>query len=150
MPIPGAVRRLRNSNGRTLPEEYLCVLVPLDFSIANRATYLLLLNCYLPKGMLDHGRLRAVFHPLSNEIAMSKKRPGFRWGFQWGKVGSGALMLLIGGGISLALWQADRINFWAIGISIILHLALRPHGRRRRMVRPHQTSQASRNLLRQR
>ncbi len=27
---------------------------------------------------------------------------GFRWGFQWWKVGSGGVMLLIFGGISLA------------------------------------------------
>ena len=49
---------------------------------------------------------------------MSKK-DGFRWGFQWGRIVSGAVMLLIGGGISLALWQAGRINFWAIGVGVV-------------------------------
>lgn len=44
---------------------------------------------------------------------------GIRWGFDWGKVGSGGVMLLIGGGISLALFFAGRINFWAIGIAIV-------------------------------
>ncbi len=29
---------------------------------------------------------------------------GFRWGFEWGKVGSGALMVLIGGSISFVLY----------------------------------------------
>lgn len=49
---------------------------------------------------------------------MSKKK-GVRWGFQWGKVGSGAGMLLIGGGISLALWLGGAINFWAVGLAIV-------------------------------
>lgn len=38
-----------------------------------------------------------------------------RWGFQWGKVGAGALMLLIGGGISLALYfGGGYVNGWAL------------------------------------
>ena len=45
---------------------------------------------------------------------------GFRWGVQWGKVGSSAVMLLIGGGISLALWLADnRISLWAGGLAVV-------------------------------
>lgn len=47
----------------------------------------------------------------------NNKKP--RWGFQWGKVGSGAVMLLIGGGISLALWEAGYINFWAAGLAVV-------------------------------
>jgi hypothetical protein len=49
---------------------------------------------------------------------MAKKK-GFRWGFQWGKVGSGAVMLLVGGGISLALWQTGTISFWLIGLAVV-------------------------------
>ena len=49
---------------------------------------------------------------------MSKK-DGLRWGFQWGKVGSGAVMFLVGGGISLVLWQGGYVNFWAIGATVI-------------------------------
>jgi hypothetical protein len=44
----------------------------------------------------------------------------FRWGFQWGKVGSGALMLLVGGGITSAGWlAAGRISLWAAGLAIV-------------------------------
>ncbi|MBN1911630.1 MAG: hypothetical protein JW818_17950 [Pirellulales bacterium] len=44
----------------------------------------------------------------------------FRWGFQWGKVGAGALMFLVGGGISLALYYgAGRINLWAAGTTVV-------------------------------
>lgn len=50
---------------------------------------------------------------------MSKK-DGFRWGFQWGKVGSGIVMVLIGGGISAALWfGGSRVNVWAAGTAIV-------------------------------
>jgi hypothetical protein len=37
---------------------------------------------------------------------------GIRWGFQWGKVGSGALMLLVGGGILLASLCFGHISTW--------------------------------------
>jgi hypothetical protein len=49
---------------------------------------------------------------------MSQKTK-FRWGFQWGKVGAGLVMLLVGGGISLALWQVGYINFWAAGTAVV-------------------------------
>jgi len=47
------------------------------------------------------------------------KKPGVRWGFQWGKVGSGLVMLLAGAGISFALWQDGRINLWACGLAVV-------------------------------
>jgi hypothetical protein len=49
---------------------------------------------------------------------MAKKKQ-FRWGFQWGKVGSGLVMLLIGGGISLALWLNGYVNLWAAGLAAV-------------------------------
>ncbi len=48
---------------------------------------------------------------------MAKKK--VRWGFQWGKVGTGLVMLLVGGGISLGLWQTGIISFWAIGAAVV-------------------------------
>jgi hypothetical protein len=50
---------------------------------------------------------------------MSKKKKGFRWGFQWGKVASGGVMLLIGGGISFALWLGGIVNLWAAGLAVV-------------------------------
>lgn len=45
---------------------------------------------------------------------------GFRWGFQWWKVGSGAAMFLIGGGITLAiLIGTGRLFFWPATIAVI-------------------------------
>lgn len=44
---------------------------------------------------------------------------GVRWGFQWGKVGAGAVMLLVGGGISLVLWAGHVISFWAVGTAVV-------------------------------
>ncbi len=45
---------------------------------------------------------------------------GVRWGFQWGKVGAGATMLLIGGGISAALWFGDHIvSGWAVIAAVV-------------------------------
>lgn len=44
---------------------------------------------------------------------------GMRWGFDWARVGSGALMLLIGGGISLVLGLGGRFNLWAIGFAVV-------------------------------
>ena len=49
---------------------------------------------------------------------MAKKK-GFRWGFEWGKVASGALMLLAGGGITLAGWFAGRIFIWAAILAVV-------------------------------
>ncbi len=44
----------------------------------------------------------------------------YRWGFQWGKVATGASMFFVGGGISLALWLgAHMVNHWAAGIAIV-------------------------------
>jgi hypothetical protein len=43
-----------------------------------------------------------------------------RWSFQWGKVGAGAAMLLVGGGISAVLWfSGGYINRWAAGTAIV-------------------------------
>ena len=42
-----------------------------------------------------------------------------RWGFDWARVGSGATMLLIGGGISLVLGLGGRISLWAIGLAVV-------------------------------
>ena len=47
------------------------------------------------------------------------KKGGFRWGFEWGKVGSGALMLLAGGGIAFAGWLAGVISVWALGLAVV-------------------------------
>jgi len=47
------------------------------------------------------------------------KKPGVRWGFQWGKVVSGLVMLLAGGGISLALWLGGAISPWAIILAVV-------------------------------
>jgi hypothetical protein len=49
--------------------------------------------------------------------APKPKGEGFRWGFQWGKVVSGGLMLLIGLGIIGAFLLVGRLNFWGIGIA---------------------------------
>lgn len=43
----------------------------------------------------------------------------FRWGFQWGKVGGGIVMLLIGGGLTVVMWFGGEINLWAIGLAVI-------------------------------
>lgn len=42
-----------------------------------------------------------------------------KWGFQWGKVGAGAVMLLIGGGVSAVLLIGGVVNFWAAGLAIV-------------------------------
>jgi hypothetical protein len=47
------------------------------------------------------------------------KKSGFRWGFEWEKVGSGALMLLVGGGIAFVGWLAGAINGWALGLAVV-------------------------------
>lgn len=48
------------------------------------------------------------------------KKNGFRWGFQWGKVTSGGGMFLVGGGITLAGWFADRrILIWAVALAVV-------------------------------
>jgi hypothetical protein len=47
------------------------------------------------------------------------KKSGFRWGFEWVKVGSGALMLLAGGGIALVGWLAGGIVVWAFGLAVV-------------------------------
>ena len=52
-------------------------------------------------------------------VSKKKKKTGFRWGFQWGKVVTGALMLLIGGGISFALWQGGRVSIWAVVVAVV-------------------------------
>jgi hypothetical protein len=44
---------------------------------------------------------------------------GIRWGFQWGKVVSGGLTFVIGGGICLGLWIVGIIHFWAVGITMV-------------------------------
>ncbi len=44
---------------------------------------------------------------------------GFRWGFQWWKVGSGGAMFLIFGGISLAAFLGGFIVPWAIAMAVI-------------------------------
>lgn len=50
---------------------------------------------------------------------MPKKRR-VRWGFQWGKVASGGLMLLVFGGITLAAWLATGwINLWLVGLAVV-------------------------------
>lgn len=49
---------------------------------------------------------------------MSKKK-GFRWGFDWTKVASGAGMFLIGGGVTLAGWFAGWISTWAVILAIV-------------------------------
>ena len=48
---------------------------------------------------------------------MAKQK--LRWGFQWGKVASGAGMLLVGGGITLAGWFAGVIPVWAAVLAFI-------------------------------
>jgi len=42
-----------------------------------------------------------------------------RWGFQWGKVGSGALMLLIGGGLTLLFLAGGRISIWGVILCLV-------------------------------
>ena len=43
-----------------------------------------------------------------------------KWGFQWGKVGSGAVLFLIGAVISLVLFfGAGRVNLWAAGAMVV-------------------------------
>ena len=44
---------------------------------------------------------------------------GFRWGFQWHKVISGGVMLLIGGGVSLAFLLGGRISIWGLVLALI-------------------------------
>ena len=45
---------------------------------------------------------------------------GFRWGFQWWKVGSGASMLLIGGGITFGVWLGTgRIFIYPAAVAVI-------------------------------
>lgn len=46
------------------------------------------------------------------------KKGGFRWGFQWGKVVSGGLMLLVGGGITVVGWFLGWISLWAVALAI--------------------------------
>jgi len=48
---------------------------------------------------------------------MAKKKR-FRWGFEWGKVVSGGLMLLCGGGITLAGWFLGWISIWAVVLMV--------------------------------
>ena len=49
-----------------------------------------------------------------------KSRKKFKWGVQWEKVGSGLLMMLIGGGVSAALFfGASRINFYLVGLTVV-------------------------------
>jgi hypothetical protein len=50
---------------------------------------------------------------------MGKKKKPFRWGFQWGKVASGGVMFLIGGGISLALWAGGVVSLWPVGLAAV-------------------------------
>lgn len=48
------------------------------------------------------------------------KKKGFRWGFQWGKVASGGVMLLVGAGITAVGWFADRrIFIWAVALTVV-------------------------------
>ena len=49
---------------------------------------------------------------------MAKKK-GFRWGFEWGKVASGGLMLIIGGGITVGGWFLGRIFIWGIVVAVV-------------------------------
>ncbi|MBN2293335.1 MAG: hypothetical protein JXM70_12980 [Pirellulales bacterium] len=43
-----------------------------------------------------------------------------KWGFQWGKVGSGAVTFLLAGGITVALLLVTgRLFFWSAGIAVI-------------------------------
>ena len=49
---------------------------------------------------------------------MAKKK-GVRWGFDWGKVVSGGIMLLVGGGITLAGWFLGRIMIWGAVLAIV-------------------------------
>lgn len=43
-----------------------------------------------------------------------------KWGFQWGKVGSGAATFVVAGGITVALLLVtDRLFFWPAGIAIV-------------------------------
>jgi hypothetical protein len=44
---------------------------------------------------------------------------GFRWGFQWGKVGSGAVMFLIGGGITLVGLLGGRLIIWPAALAVV-------------------------------
>ncbi|HWB13710.1 MAG TPA: hypothetical protein VG826_31080 [Pirellulales bacterium] len=46
------------------------------------------------------------------------KKQGFRWGFEWGKVASGGLMLLVGGSITLVGWLAGWISVWAVILAV--------------------------------
>lgn len=50
---------------------------------------------------------------------MAKRDKPVRWGFKWPQVGSGLLMLLAGGGITLAGWFAGRIPIWGIVVAVI-------------------------------
>ncbi len=43
------------------------------------------------------------------------KKDGFRLGLRWGKVGSGAVMLLIGEGFSAFYGFAGVVNLWRPG-----------------------------------
>ncbi len=47
------------------------------------------------------------------------KKGGFRWGFQWGKVATGGLMFLVGGGIALAGWFAGVLIVWAAVVAVV-------------------------------
>lgn len=43
-----------------------------------------------------------------------------KWGFQWGKVGSGAATFLVGGGIAVALLLAiGRLFLWPAGAAVV-------------------------------
>jgi hypothetical protein len=48
---------------------------------------------------------------------MAKKK-GFRWGFEWGKVASGGLMMLTGGGITLVGFFLGWFSVWAVVLLI--------------------------------
>jgi len=41
---------------------------------------------------------------------------GFRWGFQWGKVVSGALMTLVGLGLIGVFLLGGRLSLWGVGL----------------------------------
>lgn len=51
-------------------------------------------------------------------MSKSKKRK-FRWGFNWGQVGSGGAMFLGGGSVALAAYAGGYIWFWPIGIAAV-------------------------------
>src|SRR5215469_9769257 len=50
---------------------------------------------------------------------MAKKKKGVRWGFDWGKVATGGLMLLVGGGITLVGLLFGRIIIWPAILAVV-------------------------------